>query len=333
MKIRPVRTIGRRLQLRQLARKNAGSRRRIAAQAVRFEEWANSGVRRHPDSTLEALIHPYPGIGHQLAGWISGDLWARDLGLPFSGGTLTQDDHDVFAFPKAGGRGEKTKVVHLTSVNDESDPRSLTVLRGQVNRASAKWPGQRIQFRLALDQPRWDQTQASASVRAAVLNGSQGQLLRVLESDSAPYIALHVRRGDVGIGAAGGSTGHSRWVDESWYVELVRRLRENPHLTDMDVRAYALGSASDFPALAKEGVELHLGGERDADFIELCAARVLVAAPSSFSFTAGLASRGVVVAQWPWWHNVPNEGRWVRASVAGTFLAADLSRAIGDLSS
>ena len=139
---------------------------------------------------------------------------------------------------------------------------------------------------------------------------------------------MHVRRGDVGAGATGGAGSITRWVEESWYVTVLRVLRAHPSLRELRVRVYALGSESDFPELAAEGVDFHLNGDVFSDLVELAAARLLVAAPSSFSFTAGMCSKGVVLARAPWWHFVPNEGRWVAVANSGVFAVEDLDRAI-----
>jgi hypothetical protein len=330
MTIMPLRTLPLRVGLKVTSRRNAISRKRLAASERKYAPWALMEPMAHMEASLSSEIHPYPGLGHQLSGWISGQLWARDLGLDYAGGILTQDDRGLFDFSTSQREEEAdgTGFVRLSSVNDERDPRGLTVLQGQIRRNLNKSPVRPIRFRLALDQARWNQTPAADAIRASVLGGSYGSMLRQIEQERPPYVALHIRRGDVFEGLTGGSTGLLRWVDERWYVELVHRLRRHPELQDLEVRAYALGQPEDFPALKREGITLRVNGDRDLDFVELCGARVLVAAPSSFSFSAGLASRGVVVAQSPWWHDVPDEGRWVPADAEGAFSISSLTRAI-----
>lgn len=329
MRIRPLRTVPLRSGLVLSKHRNAFSRRRLDALERKFSPWSNPAGVPAVAASISSTIHPYPGIGHQLAGWISGQLWARDLGLSYTGGRITRDESGLFEFPieSALPAPDAARYVRLASVNDERDVRSLTVLRGQVNRALEKTQGAPVHFLLALDQARWDQTPSAGTVRSAVAAGSYGLKLAQIEAEAEPYIAMHVRRGDVGQGAMGGSTGQSRWIDENWYVTLLRRLRRNRDIDGMEVRVYSLGEPKDFPLLQREGVTLCLNRDRDLDFIELCAARILVVAPSSFSFTAGLASRGVVIARHPWWHHVPEGGSWVRADSAGEFSMATLEDA------
>lgn len=330
MKILPFRTIPLRASLRATVKRDAVARGKIETLAGRMEPWSNVTNGNIPNASISASIHPYPGLGHQLAGWISGYLWSKDLDIDYRGGLITRDSNNLFDFgtPDAPGQLKTAKIVQLSSVNDERDQRSLIVLRGQINRALARSKGSPIHFKLALDQPRWDQTPAAEVVRRAVLAGAHGDDLLGLEDRRPGYIAIHVRRGDVSEHAMGGATGHSRWLDESWYIDLLRRLKKESRLEGLEVRAYALGEQDDFPMLRREGVTLCLNGNRDSDFVEMSGAKVLIAAPSSFSFTAGLASRGVVIAQSPWWHHVPNDERWITADQSGAFSTSALERAV-----
>lgn len=332
MKLRPLSTVSLRAELMLEQRRNANSRKNLAVLDNKFRRWSELPYDMSAAS-MSSRIHPYPGLGHQLSGWISGYLWASDLGVRYTGGNVTRDADGLFGLSnRAQSPSRSARRVRLAAVSDERDPRSLRVLRGQMARALAAAKGRPVHFELALDQPRWDQTPAGEVVREAVIGGSKGSLLEEIQSERSPFIALHVRRGDVSPDMKGGGTEHSRWSSEDWYLALLRLLRQSPDLSGLDVRLYALGDSSDFPLLQAEGVTLCLNRDRDLDFIELCAARVLVVAPSSFSFTAGLASSGTVIARYPWWHHIPDDGRWVRASPEGTFALSKLRRALNNSS-
>lgn len=329
MNFRPLETVPLRARLQYERRRNAFNRRHLDTLARKYSSWSDYEGLPTESASISSMIHPYPGLGHQLASWISGRLWANDLRLSYSGGNVTRDENGLFSLKTertVPHRGS-AKQVRLLSVNDERDPRSLIILRGQVNRALYQAKGSPVHFRLALDQARWDQSPSAAYVRSAVLNGSHGAALRQMES-ARPYIAIHVRRGDVDRSTMGGATGQSRWVDEGWYVRLLQGLRRNAVLRSMETRLYALGDEQDFPMLRSEGVTVCLNGDRDRDFIELCAAKVLIVAPSSFSFSAGLASKGAIIARHPWWHHVPDTGSWTRANDDGDFSLESLERAL-----
>ena len=282
----------------------------------------SQGRERFAD-TLSATINSGAGLGHQLSGWIAGDLWAHDLGLQTASGNVPADRNRLFAFDSSLGQPPAAhKVVHLPAVPDERDPRSWSVLKAAVVRAQNNCPDMPIRFQLSLDQARWDQTAAAGPLRAAVLSGNYGSQLREAEGSNPGYIAVHIRRGDVGRLSTGGS-GESRWVDLDWYKDLIADLRRIPDLRDLEMRIYSQGDQADFATISDSGTTIILDGERDQDFVGLCGARLLIAAPSSFSFTAALVSRGAVIVRSPWWHRLPDGGRWVSIS-SGAAVAPEL---------
>jgi hypothetical protein len=197
--------------------------------------------------------------------------------------------------------------VRMPAVPDERNPASLALLREAVDLAYRA--GEPTEFRLPLDTFRYRLDGAAEVLRASVLSGTGGSRLRELEAGPA-YVALHIRRPSR-VGDPVSRATPERWLEEDWYLAIVRALRELSGLGDVAFRAYSVGDASEFPKLAAEGVELHLGGRRDDDFVELVAARVLVVAPSAFSFIAGLAGLGHVVQPVPWWHAIPESDRWL----------------------
>lgn len=321
MKIKPVNTLPLRLRLKFAGRN---------ALIEKFTPWLDRFFARYADrldssevgeSYLELEIHPYALVGHQVASWAHGYLWARDLGLAYLGGDLTRDRDGFFNFKSLAATRPKAKPksVRLLWVSDERDPRSLRILRGQVARARHKHPNRVLVFKLALDPARWDQVPAEEVVREAVLRGYKGGELLKAEQAS-DYVAIHIRRGaDIHENHVSGKEAVNRWVLEEWHVAIVEALRALPSLAGKEVRVYALGQPEDFPLLARAGVTLRLNGDRDTDLVELAAARMLILSPSSFSFTAALISRSVILGRVPWWHFIPNTGRWVTIDADGKF--------------
>ena len=48
-------------------------------------------------------------------------------------------------------------------------------------------------------------------------------------------------------------------------------------------------------------------------------ADILILSPSSFSYKAGIISRGIKIAKYPWWHEIPNNSEWLRSDEDGNF--------------
>jgi hypothetical protein len=327
MRIRPFGTLFARILVRHEIRRGIRARSLVTLTSGQPERELSVSSAHAMRTVLTSQIHPFAGVGHQLSSWISGYLWADDLGLPYAGGSITKDDTNIFSFKNLASIPNKSKKIRLSPVPNELNPTSLSILRHEVNAAITRWPNRSLHFVLPLDQPRWDQSPASAAVRESVLSGSLGTSVRHSEMETPRYIAVHIRRGDIQKTSNGGNSAVSRWLDESWYVGLINSLRESPLLQNMPIRVYSLGSAADFPLLSREDVDLRIGGSRDDDFAEMCGAALLVCAPSSFSFSAGLASKGVVLAKSPWWHAVPDEARWVALTDDGLD-QSDLERAL-----
>lgn len=272
------------------------------------------------DVYLAAAPHPYALLGHQLSNWISAYLWAQDLSIRFIGAELPRDDTGMFNLSVIHDTlpaDQKTMTKRLPPTYDERSESSHDLLKAALRRYSHKYAGRTLILRPAVDQARWDLTAAAPAVRAALGAGAYGDRLRRQEA-APPYIAIHIRRPAYANELAPHELSY-RWVAEDWYLDLIDRLAEQ-NVGHWPIRVYALGTTEDFPRLSqKPGFELRLNGPRDEDFVDLCAARVLVVAPSSFSFNAALASRGVVLARVPWWHHIPTGGRWVPVDEAGQF--------------
>jgi len=327
MKVRPLNTLALRIRLRAEGKVNSSRVHRLARNEVAHVPYPEFNSVERINAEIFVEIHPYALIGHQVSSWIAGYLWSKELGIDYAGGSLSRDTDGFFDFSSHESRAlEDVKVVRLKAVGDERDLRSLRDLQRQVARAQRKYPDRALSFRLALDPARWDQTKAQDETRKAVLSGSRGNDLRTAETE-APYAAIHIRRGrDISTNHI--SAGVNRWVVEDDYVALIKQLRGIPELHDLEIRIYSLGEAHEFQRLEEAGAVLYLGGSRDSDLIALSAAKILVLSPSSFSFTAALISRSVVLGRIPWWHHVPGEGRWVHISPDWTFDTTTVSRAL-----
>lgn len=323
MKIRPLSSLPLRVRLRaakwsnRLAKSPGGQ----ALLRRRHRPGPSRGPSRaSADVYLAAVPHPYALLGHQLSNWISAYLWAQDLDVRFTGAELPRDETGMFnlsVIHDALPADRKAIIRRLPPTRDERVESSRDLLKGAVRRYADKYSGRPVILRLAVDQARWDLTPAAPALRAALGAGAFGDRLRRLEV-APPYIAIHVRRPAYANELAPHELSY-RWVAEEWYLEVIDRLAEH-NVGRWPVRVYALGTRQDFPKLSKRpGVELRLNGPRDEDFVDLCGARVLVIAPSSFSFNAALASHGVVLARVPWWHHIPTDGRWVPVDEAGRF--------------
>lgn len=337
-RLRPFRTLHVRLSLHLEGRINKFVRSRMVNYLVWFyKRPVRREFSRSPRTYLSSRVHPYPGLGHQISVWLAGYLWAKDLSLEYLGGNVTKNDGllDLNDGRIVDQKTTKRVVtVLLPPTSDERRAESLIILQGAISRAKCRHANaDAIVFSLALDNPRYNQIPAAAEVRRALLAGSQAAKVQRYEDDDLFRVVVHIRRGDINESSKGAGTGLSRWISEDFYVEVIRNIRAAVNLPDLGVDVVSLGAPEDFPQLRDmANVQLYLNGDSTEDVVRLATADILVAAPSSFSFTAALASKGAVLALYPWWHEIPDVGRWFRLDHMGRFDHARLRHLIGDRS-
>ena len=136
----------------------------------------------------------------------------------------------------------------------------------------------------------------------------------VLPSRNRLRVAIHMRRGDVTEDGP-----HARRFTDTVTVErLFQGLERALHGADVPFSAtlYSQGDPAQFGSLADQGVTVDTRADPFETFLQLVTADVLVTAKSSFSYLAGLLSRGVVLYQ-PFWHGPLDD--WVRQSGDGGF--------------
>ena len=104
--------------------------------------------------------------------------------------------------------------------------------------------------------------------------------------------AIHVRRGDVNP-----SNHAERYVRNEAVLRHVARLREAiaPFGRPLTINLYSEGAAEDFRAFADAGCNLHISSDTFETFHNMVTADILMSATSTFSYLAGLLSRGIVL--------------------------------------
>ena len=124
-------------------------------------------------------------------------------------------------------------------------------------------------------------------------------------------VAVHVRRGDVGVG-------FFRYMPDEPILNTIAHVRAAFHALGRPAsfNVYSEGSAEDFKAYSELGCVLHLSTDTFETFHNLVCADVLVAAPSAFSRTAALLSRGIILSPEEEWGV---HARWVVRAPDGSF--------------
>ncbi len=135
-------------------------------------------------------------------------------------------------------------------------------------------------------------------------------------------VAFHVRRGDVGERDPNRFTSNLAVTDQ--IDQLHRMLASYPH----EIHVFSEGSEEDLGPIRDRAV-MHLNGDVFECLYGLIHADILVMAKSSFSYTAALLARGIVIYN-PFWH-APLQ-QWIvadeREGVPESSFRSALSRAL-----
>ena len=112
------------------------------------------------------------------------------------------------------------------------------------------------------------------------------------------HIAVHVRRPSKFDDRIDGSN-----VPIGYFVECMMKVVEifknanKPYLFHI----YSLGKPEDFSEFSKFPCKYHFEDDTFTSFIGMAYAHILIMSPSSYSYTAGLLSNGIVMYK-PFWH-------------------------------
>ena len=162
---------------------------------------------------------------------------------------------------------------------------------------------------------RSDSGRLTSSLRAKYF-ASDKSAIPVHREPSAISVAIHVRRGDV--------TPHvARYESDEPILNAIGQLRASLKSIGRSVtlNVYSEGKPDQFRAYSDAGCRLHLSTDTFETFHNLAAADVLLAAQSTFSWTAALLSVGIVI-------NPSNQqcerDDWITRTPDGTFDARRL---------
>jgi hypothetical protein len=133
------------------------------------------------------------------------------------------------------------------------------------------------------------------------------------------FVGVHIRRGDVGEHDLPERFTHNSTIVRQ-IDQLARALAAVPH----EIHVFSEGCQEDFGEIRNRAV-LHLNGDVFECLHNLITADVLVMAKSSFSYTAALLSRGIVIYS-PFWH-APLQ-QWIVADGDGSLPQSQFQSAL-----
>jgi len=272
--------------------------------------------------------NPGAGIGHQMANWIAGYWFSKQLGLQFAHSSFTSSKWDRFL---GFGEGDK-KVIDLLALGYKEirlplfDEGNLADLNNQ-KKIIASYTNQKIIFVAEQDQFYKDQFGIIDCIHEKFFNAPARENDTLIYDSNNFNIAIHVRRGDIVVGQVNQNENLLlRWQGNDYFEKVLSKVLKTVK-TDKTVAIYLFsqGVETDFPEF-NQFKNLHFCLDMNAQdsFLHMVFADVLITSKSSFSYKPALLNKGIKVCPEDFWHGYPEGSDWILVSKEGNLNAISI---------
>ena len=274
----------------------------------------HAALRANLESVFLCCIpHPTTGFGHRFAEWNTGLIVSQKTGVPYINGGIGD------GWDRATGIESAFEYVHLFI--SRHNPHKIRIplitfakrddaVDSIANLLLDLRPARRpLLVFLADGQNLYRQHDSVFDLRRIYRKSRPSTRVR----RQPLTIAVHVRRGDVALMKARRIGGwEERFVDLSWFERVLSSVIESLEDREYTVAVFSQGRADEFLSLKRLApISLFIDTDPVEAFHKMVAADVLIASPSSFSFSAGLINPNIKIFRTPWWHAVPAADNWI----------------------
>ena len=255
------------------------------------------------------------GIGHQLANWNSG-LWYSSLfETHYAYSELSSESwNEFFGFFKneiaARELLESGYKKRCLPYFDSDNPKEVIIVRNIIE----SYMGYKVVFFLDLDQGYRAQC-GTKSILRDKFNSAYSRVSDNLFYDSAYInIAVHIRRGDIGGERAQlNQRLKARWLDNNYYANIIEQISYKIN-NNFKVKIYLFsqGDKKEFTMFDRyDNLVYCLDCSAMESFLHMVRADILVMSRSSFSYKPALISDGIIICPPGFWHEYPEDERWM----------------------
>lgn len=261
---------------------------------------------------LTAYPNPGAGIGHQASNILAGMVLARELNMTFAYNPIGDADWNCLL-----GLGEHEimakrllennfKLIRLPKFNEDT----IETIRAIIG----SYHGKKVVFRLEQDQFCKEIYKVKESLHIHFCRNLTTLFSEELYQAGDINVAVHVRRGDIAkADNAPLDSLTERWLDNAYYIKALEELKRVFPLQGrtMKIFVFSQGNETAFSEFQTfSNVKLMLDTDPISTFIHLTRADILLTSLSSFSFIAGLYSKGLKVCPAGFWHSYPDSPDW-----------------------
>jgi hypothetical protein len=289
--------------------RSAGSERRI------------SGLK--PGCRIGAVPHYRTGIGHTLAEWNTGLLWSMKLGIEFAHCPV-REPWDAFLGLTGFDQFQELKenglpVVRLPLIPYQEDPAESPLLSNIINHYGRDRP---TLFQLHFEQNAFRHDETSEILREKYFARRVRDPVPDVRVSGKINVSIHMRRRNKEdmtnplVHDPNSPDYKARYLPADYFVNTCRTIESVFGREKVTFNVFSQGTPDDFADLQCLGqVRFFLDEDVLRTFHNILMGDILVLSPSSYSFKAGMISRGYKIAPHPWWHYIPESAEWCRGSV------------------
>lgn len=291
----------------------------------------------HPDAGevsnfMTALPNPGAGIGHQIANWLAGYWFARQFGCRYAHASFPNRSWDeLLGFGRGETSIEEAEAAGYRRIRlplfDEDNAEEVARIRRIVTAHS----GRHVIFVLERDQFYRAQHNVREDLAAKYAASPVRQARQLIYDPSAINVAVHVRRGDVSRAKSEEDVQMMmRWQDVDYFEQALDRVVALlPADADIRIHLFSQGVEADFASFSHHpNLRFCLDMNAQDSFMHLAAADVLIASKSGFSYCPALLGDGVRAVPTPFWHDYPQDPRWVMLDSGARFDAEKMRVAL-----
>lgn len=300
----------------------------------------NSPTSINHQRYLTSISSPYVGVGHQLANWNATLIYSIKYNLKFIHHPLW----GLEGYPLGGQIGEKWNnflglgkgEIHYKKIINEKNIKrvDLPVIHWHredktgefiVNQIiDTAYPCDNILFHLTsdiVDPCVYDHTSTADILRVKYWSARDREPIVSDFNNDRLNIAVHIRRGDIMKMNTRNKNINERLLSNSYFIKIIKDIQQILSFKAVNIHIFSQGNYSEFNEFNQnlDNVFYHLNEDEFKTFHSMVIADILLLSPSSFSYFAGIISKGIKVAKYPWWHEIPENSEWIRSDIMGNF--------------
>ena len=277
-----------------------------------------------------ATPHIGAGIGHQLGNWSAGYYYAKAFGLKFAHTPFSSIQWEEFL-----GFGENETLVKDLVQKENYKKRKLPLfsnLQGlDLNKQIiSSYKGRKIIFVSEQDQQCTNPIVVYEDIRYKFKNAKHRKYDHLIYSPQNLNVAIHIRRGDIMIGAKVNPVYEERFQKNSYYLNILNKIVTNSNITKpLCLYVFSQGQESDFDDFKiYDNVIFCLDMNPYDSFLHLANADLLLTSKSSFSYYAAFLSDGIRICPAVFCHPYPDNDCWLLADTDGIICEQKLNQAL-----